>query len=78
MKIYWYNERKNIIGENLKRVRTKKKLTQQDVAVKLQLMGFEYDRITVSRIENGLRFVPDYEVKQLSKALEISVGELYA
>ena len=78
MKIYWYNNRKNIIGKNLKKVRIQKHLTQQDIAVKLQLMGFEYDRITVSRIENGMRFVPDYEVLLLCTALEIPVNELYA
>lgn len=78
MKIYWYNNRKNIIGENLKKVRTKKHLTQQDIAVKLQLMGLEYDRITVSRIENGSRFVPDYEVLLLCDALGITLNELYA
>lgn len=78
MKIYWYNDRKNIIGENLKKIRTRKQLTQQDIAVRLQLMGFEYDRITVSRIENGMRFVPDYEVLLLCDALEIPVNELYA
>lgn len=76
MKIYWYNDRKNIIGENLRRIRNRKHLTQNDIAVRLQLMGLEYDRITVSRIENGLRFVPDYEVKLLSRALEIPIDEL--
>lgn len=78
MKIYWYNERKNIIGENLREIRKQRHLTQNDVAVKLQLMGFEFDRITVSRIENGLRFVPDYEAKLLCRALEIPLDELFA
>ncbi len=76
MKIYCYNERKNIIGENLRKIRLQKRLTQNDVAVKLQLMGFELDRITISRIETGIRFVPDYEVKLLASALEISVESL--
>ena len=78
MKIYWFHNRKNIVGNNLRAIRTAKHLTQQDVAVKLQLMGLEFDRITVSRIENGLRFVPDYEVKLLADALEVSFNELFA
>ncbi len=78
MKIYWFHNRKNIVGNNLRAIRTEKHLTQQDVAVKLQLMGLEFDRITVSRIENGLRFVPDYEVKLLADALEVSFNELFA
>ncbi|MBR5155654.1 MAG: helix-turn-helix transcriptional regulator [Clostridia bacterium] len=78
MKIYWYNERKNIVGINLKEIRTKKKLTQNDIAVRMQLKGLDFDRITVSRIENGLRFVPDYEVKFLCEALEVTFNELLA
>ncbi len=78
MKIYWFHNRKNIVGSNLRAIRTEKHLTQNDVAVKLQLMGLEFDRITVSRIENGLRFVPDYEVKLLADALEVSFNDLFA
>ncbi len=76
MKIYWFHGKKNIIGDNLRLIRTSKNLTQEDVAVKLQLMGLELDRITVSRIENGIRFVPDYEVKLLADALDVSFNEL--
>lgn len=71
MKIYWYNGSKNIIGKNLKKIRSEKNLTQNDIASKLQLKGFECDRITILRIENGLRFVPDYEVKLLCEVLEV-------
>ncbi len=78
MKIYWYHDSKNIVGSNVRAIRKEKHLTQQDIAVKMQLMGLEFDRITVSRIENGLRFVPDYEVKLLAAALEVSFNELFA
>jgi len=71
MKIYWHNGSKNIIGKNLKKIRLEKNLTQNDVALKLQLEGYEFDRITILRIEKGLRFVPDYEVKLLCKVLEV-------
>lgn len=76
MKIYWHNNRKNIIGENLKRIRLSKKLTQNDIASKLQLKGYEFDRITILRIENGQRFVPDYEIKMLCEVLDVSYDEL--
>lgn len=76
MKIYWHNGQKNIIGKNLKRIRLSRKLTQNDVAAMLQLQGYEFDRITILRIENGLRFVPDYEVKILCKILDITYSDL--
>ena len=72
MKIYWHNCRKNIVGENLKKIRKEKNLTQNDVAAKLQLLGHPFDRLTVLRIENGLRFVPDYEIKLLCEALNVT------
>lgn len=76
MKIYWHNGRKNIIGENLKRIRVQKGLTQNELASLLQLKGYEFDRLTVLRIERGTRFVPDYEVMLLCEALEVSYEEL--
>ena len=76
MKIYWYNGRKNIIGDRLRQIRREKKLSQNDVAALLQLKGYEFDRLTILRIENGKRFVPDYEVKMLCEVLGVSYGEL--
>lgn len=76
MKIYWYDNSKNIIGANLKKFRLIKKLTQTDLATKLQSQGYEFDRITILRIENGLRFVPDYEVKILFETLNVTYDAL--
>lgn len=76
MKIYWHNGSKNIIGKNLKKIRLERSLTQSDIAAALQLKGYEFDRITILRIENGLRFVPDYEVKILCEVLGVSYEDL--
>ena len=76
MKIYWHNGSKNIIGKNLKKIRLERNLTQSDIAAALQLKGYEFDRITILRIENGLRFVTDYEVKILCEVLGVSYEDL--
>ena len=76
MKIYWHNGSKNIIGKNLKKIRLERNLTQSDIAAALQLKGYEFDRITILRIETGLRFVPDYEVKILCEVLGVSYEDL--
>ena len=50
------------------------KMTQADLAAKLQLKGMDYfDRLAVCRIENGTRKVSDIELKYLAAALEVSV-----
>ena len=67
IKIYWNGTSKNIIGENLRRLRTARGLTQRALAEALQLRGGEFSNLTILRIERGERFVPDYEVKALAE-----------
>ncbi len=73
MKIYDYCGRKNICGERVHEARCKLRLTQSDLAAKLQLTGITIERDSVSRIEIGTRFVADYELRELSKILKVSV-----
>ena len=76
MKIYDFNGRKNICGERVKKARRKLKLSQQMLAAKLQLSGVIIERDSVSRIEIGTRFVADFELLALSKALGVSTEHL--
>ena len=76
MKIYWSGESKNIIGKRVRALRTERGLTQKALAQKLQLSGFDFTDLTILRIENGTRFVPDYEVKALSEVLGVSYADL--
>ena len=62
MKIYWYGDSKNIIGKKIKSLRKNKGLTQKSMAAQLQLLGYDFSDLTILRIEQGTRFVPDYEV----------------
>ena len=76
MKIYDYNGKKNICGPRVHEARRKRKLTQSDLAAKLQLAGIIIERDSVSRIESGTRFVSDYELRALSKILKVKVNWL--
>lgn len=73
MKIYDYNGKKNICGNRVHEARRKQKLTQSDLAAKLQINGIIIERDSISRIEIGTRFVTDYEIRELSKILKVSV-----
>ncbi len=66
MKIYWDGKSKNIIGSKIKTLRKQKGLTQKELAEKLQLNGHDFSDLTILRIEQGKRFVPDYEVVALA------------
>ena len=76
MKIYWNGKSKNIIGNNVKKPRKKKHITQKALAEKLQLEGFEFSDLTILRIEQGTRFVPDYEVVALADFFNVSTDDL--
>lgn len=76
MKIYWNGKSKNIIGSKIKILRKEKNLTQKGLAEKLQLEGHDFSDLTILRIEQGTRFVPDYEVAILADFFGITTDEL--
>ena len=73
MKIYCFGDRKNISGERIREARLKLRLTQTDLAARLQVEGVIMERDSLSRIEIGTRFVPDYEIPVFARVLGVSV-----
>ena len=76
MKIYDYNGKKNISGDRIREARQKKRMSQTDLAARMQVEGILIERDSFSRIEIGTRFVPDYELPVFSKVLNVSVNWL--
>ena len=76
MKIYDYNGKKNVCGERIHDARCRLRMTQSDLAAKLQLSGIIIERDSISRIEIGTRFVADYEIRELSRILKADVARL--
>ena len=57
-----FENNKNVIAKALKLSRIKNNLTQAQLAAKMQTMGANVERQTISKIENNARFVTDYEL----------------
>jgi len=76
MKIYDYNGKKNICGDRVHEARCKLRMTQSDLAAKLQLANIIIERDSISRIEIGTRFVADYEIREIAKILKVDVAWL--
>ena len=76
MKIYDYNGKKNISGDRIREARQKKRMSQTDLAARMQVEGILIERDSISRIEIGTRLVPDYELPVFSKVLNVSVNWL--
>lgn len=72
MKIYWYENSKNIVGAKVKALRLENKLTQKELAEKLQLLGYDFNDLTILRIEQGKRFVTDYEIRALATFFHVT------
>ena len=71
MKIYDYNGKKNLCGNRIREARLRQRLSQYDLAARLQTQGILIEQDSISRIEIGTRFVADYEVKVLAKVLNL-------
>ena len=70
-------EKMNLIGENVKKFRKKKRLSQQMLSNKLELLGVYVCRGSVSRIEDHSRTVTDIELFAIAKVLEVPVTDLF-
>jgi transcriptional regulator with XRE-family HTH domain len=73
VKIYSYHGRNNLSGERIREARVIERISQSDLAAKLQVEGVILERDSISRIENGSRFVADYELKAFAKALNVNI-----
>ena len=67
----------NIIGARVKKYRNQKKMSQQALSDKLELMGVYVCRGSISRIEDMSRTVTDIELYALATVLGVSVEELF-
>ncbi len=71
------SENTNIVGKNIRTIRRKKRMTQQALSGKLELLGVYVCRGSVSRIEYGVRTVTDIELLAIAKVLGVSINDLY-
>jgi len=69
---------RNCIGPQVRELRKKKGLTQDQLAARLQLAGLHsFDRVTVAKIESQIRSVYDFEISVLIEVLGIPFEELF-
>ena len=70
---------RNVVGPQLRRLRLAQTpaVTLEDLAGRLAARGIRLDRSAIGRIENGNRYVLDYELLALADALKTRPGELF-
>ena len=77
MRLYTPDRKKcNICGERIRQWRTSHGLTQEELAIKMQLHGLQLGQMAISRIETGKRVVTDFELKLFPSVLGLSMDDL--
>ena len=71
-----YNNQPNVIGKILSRARKKKGLSKTDLCRRLELLGIEFDRNEIYRIENYRMSVKDFELLAFARVLDIDLNLL--
>jgi len=69
-------EHQNIVGPIIRQLREKKGLTQAQLVAKLNIIGWDLSRATLSKIEAQLRCVTDYEIPVLAISVGIEPADL--
>lgn len=67
----------NVVGPQVMKLRYKRGLSQPELAARCQRMGWNIGRDTVAKIEDGRRWVGDFELVGLAEALEVPIMSLY-
>ena len=70
-------QKQNIVGPATRRLRVEAGLTQEAMAARCQLAGWDISRAGLSKIEAGLRLVIDAELLVLARVLDVPVADLY-
>lgn len=68
----------NICGKNIALFRANLKISQRELADRMQLVGLDIDKNAIQRIECGKRFVTDIEIIAFSKVFNVTLEELLA
>ena len=64
------------VGQNIRKIRMMRKLSQEQVAAQLQVRGCDVTRSALAKIEAGQRHVYALEIKVLKEVLGVTFDDL--
>jgi transcriptional regulator with XRE-family HTH domain len=67
----------NMVGENVRKFRIAKNMSQQTLSDKLEMMAIYICRGSISRIEDKQRTVTDLELYGIAKVLGVTISDLF-
>ena len=66
------------LGNNIRKIRESRKITQEQLSAKLQINGCDITRSAVAKIEVGQRHIYPDEIKLIKEILNTSYDELFS
>lgn len=67
----------NIIGHNVRKYRLKRRLSQNQLSIRLETYAIYICRGSISRIEKHKRRVTDFELKAIAEILCVTVEDMF-
>jgi transcriptional regulator with XRE-family HTH domain len=67
---------KNLVGPNVRRLRDARGLSQEKLAAKCQLIGWDISREGIAKIEGRVRHVDDFEMVYLCRVFSVKAEAL--
>ena len=69
---------KNLVGKNIERIRKEKGIKQKDFIAQIQVMGYDMNPSSYSKLEGQVRSATDKEIFVIAKILGVKIEELYS
>ena len=76
MRKFQFEGKNNVSGDRIRELRQRARLSQADLAAKMQTEGAIVELDVISRIESGRRLVTDYELLVLTRIFDTTADLL--
>lgn len=70
-------KQQNVVGPQVRKLRYQQGFTQDGLAARCGVLGWDLSRATLSKIEAQLRCVTDIELDILARALRVEVADMF-
>lgn len=77
MKANKYKGKSNFLGKLIAKERKSQKLSQNQLASKMQLLGVNIGKNDISKIESGNRLIKDFELIAIKDILNIDLNNIH-
>lgn len=67
----------NFVGKRIEQLRKEKGIKQKDFVAKMQIMGFDINPTSYSKLEGQIRLATDKELYAIAKILQVQVDDLF-